>query len=57
MIDLPSAAENPNVSISGSIAPRTTQSNLGSLRSAGMIEYPVRGTMKLASWVMLEDVK
>jgi hypothetical protein len=29
--------------------------NLGALRSAGMIEYPSTGKVKLSSWVMLED--
>lgn len=30
------------------------ENSLGSLRSAGMIEYPASGTAKLASWVMLD---
>jgi hypothetical protein len=31
------------------------RNNLGALRTAGMIDYPSQGTVKLQSWVMLEE--
>jgi hypothetical protein len=31
------------------------RNNLGALRTAGMIDYPSQGTVKLQYWVMLEE--